>query len=153
MREQLKKTPSPRLYLQLADELRAAGRGQESIVVLREGVEKFPRYLSSRINLGKTLYAERAYLEAVEVMQRVLEEDPENIIAIRVLAQSWEAMGEKVEAIKKFKLLRIFLPGDEDLLAKIEALEQELNPPATPKERKLKRLEAFGAKMARVRSL
>lgn len=82
-----------------------------------------------------------------------MEEDPENIIAIRVLAQSWEAMGEKVEAIKKFKLLRIFLPGDEDLLVKIGALELELNPPATPKERKLKRLEAFSAKMARARSL
>ncbi len=153
LREQLKKAPSPRLYFQLAEDLRAAGNIEESVAVLKEGVARFPRYLSTRISLGKALLMVQNNREAVEVMKGVLEEDPENVIAIRTLAQAYEGQGEKVEAIKKFKLLRIFTPDDEDLLAKINALEQELNPPATPKERKIRRLEAFLRKMEQARSL
>ena len=153
LREQIKKAPSPRLYFQLAEDLRAAGNVQESIDVLKEGVARFPRYLSARISLGRALLSVRNHREAAEIMKAVLEEDPENVIAIRALAQAYEAMGQKVEAIKKYKLLRIFTPDDEELQGKIESLDQDLNPPATLKERKIKRLEAFLHKMEQGRRL
>jgi hypothetical protein len=38
-------------------------------------------------------------------------------------------MGEKVEAIKKYKLVHALLPADEEVEATIERLDRELNPP------------------------
>jgi predicted Zn-dependent protease len=153
LQEQLKRAPSPRLYAQLADELKAADRVEESIAVLREGAAKFPRYLSARVALGRALFGTGAFGECVEVMKAVLAEDPENVVAIRTLAQAYEAQGERVEAIKKYKLLRIFVPDDEDLQARIAALDLELNPPANPRERRLRRLRDLLGKMEHARTL
>lgn len=153
LQEQLKHAPSPRLYSQLAEEFRAAGRIDEGIAVLRDGAARFPRYLSARVALGKALFGTGAFGECVEVMKGILTEDPENVIAIRTLAQAYEGLGERLEAIKKYKLLRIFVPDDEDLQARIAALDLELNPPAGPGERALARLRALLGKMERARSL
>ena len=153
LQEQIKHAPSPRLYSQLAEELRAADRMEEGIAVLREGAARFPRYLSARVALGKALFATGAFGECVELMKGILNEDPENVVAIRTLAQACEAMGQRVEAIKKYKLLRIFVPDDEDLQERIAALDLELNPPASPRERVLARLRALLGKMEHARSL
>jgi len=153
LQEQLKHAPSPRLYSQLAEELRAAGRVDEGIAVLREGAGKFPRYLSARVALGKALFATGGFGECVEVMKGILTEDPENVVAIRTLAQAHEGLGDKLEAIKKYKLLRIFVPDDEELQERIDALDLELNPPAGPTERALARLRALLGKMKHARSL
>jgi predicted Zn-dependent protease len=149
----LKRAPSPRLYSQLAEELRLADRTGESIAVLREGAERFPRYLSARVALGRALLGSGSHAECAETMRGVLAEDPENVVAIRTLAQAYEALGDKVEAIKKYKLLRIFVPDDEDLQARIAVIDLELNPPITPRERLLGRLRGLLGKMERARSL
>lgn len=152
LQEQLKRSPSPRLYSQLAEELKAANRAEESISVLREGAARFPRYLSARVSLGRALFGAGAFAECAEVMKGIMAEDPENVVAIRTLAQAYEAQGDKLEAIKKYKLLRIFVPDDEDLQARITALDLELNPPAGPKDRVLARLRALLGKMEHARS-
>jgi tetratricopeptide (TPR) repeat protein len=65
---------------------------------------------------------------AVESLTRALQLDPGNVVAARLLADAYLALGEKLEALKKYKLVHALLPGDESLEAIIERLDNELNP-------------------------
>jgi tetratricopeptide (TPR) repeat protein len=61
-------------------------------------------------------------------LNKALQVDPGNVVAARLLADSYLALGDKLEAIKKYKLVRALLPADEELDAVIERLENDLNP-------------------------
>jgi len=57
-----------------------------------------------------------------------LQVDPGNVVAARLLADVYIALDEKVEAIKKYKLVHALMPGDQEVEAIIEHLENALNP-------------------------
>jgi pentatricopeptide repeat protein len=46
-----------------------------------------------------------------------------------LLADAYLDLGEKVEAIKKYKLVHALMPSDEELEAKIAQLDRDLSPP------------------------
>jgi hypothetical protein len=60
--------------------------------------------------------------------------DPGNVVAARLLADAHLALGDRLEAVKKYKLVHALMPGDEELKATIDQLDRELHPPAPPPE-------------------
>lgn len=137
LKEQLKKAPSPRLYLEIFDKLKKEENLLEGINVLKEGIEKFPRYVPLLVALGRAYFEIKDFGNAINIFSSVLEIDRENTIAIRSLAMCYEEKRDYVEAIKKYKFLRVFFPQDEELQKKIDDMEILANPPLTPKEKKL----------------
>jgi tetratricopeptide (TPR) repeat protein len=129
LRARLKADPKSRLFYQLAEELRRTGQSAEAEQVLRSGVEVHPAYLAPWVSLGRVLRERKDDRGAVEALQRALQLDPGNVVAARLLGEAHLALGEKVEAIKKFKLVHALLPGDEEIEATIVRLDRELNPP------------------------
>lgn len=129
LRFKLKTDPKSRLFYQLAEELRKAGHFDESEHVLRTGLVTYPTYLAAWVSLGRTLREQKNDAGATEALNRALQLDPGNIVAARILADAYLALGEKIEAIKKYKLVHALLPSDEDLRVTIERLERELEPP------------------------
>lgn len=129
LRFKLKTDPKSRHFYPLAEELRKIGQHEEAEKILLEGLEKHPAYLSAWIGLGRVLKDANRHREAIESFHKGLVIDPGNLVAARLIAESHLALGEKVEAIKKFKLVNALMPGDEEIEAHIEALEQELNAP------------------------
>jgi tetratricopeptide (TPR) repeat protein len=127
-RFKLKTDPKSRLFYQLAEELRKAGHFDESEHVLRTGLVTYPTYLAAWVSLGRTLREQKNDAGAVEALNRALQLDPGNVVAARILADAYLALGEKVEAIKKYKLVHALLPSDEELRTSIERLERELDP-------------------------
>ncbi|HXG57981.1 MAG TPA: tetratricopeptide repeat protein [Thermoanaerobaculia bacterium] len=134
LRARLKTDPKSRLFFPLAEELRKISQLAEAEQVLRTGLAHHPTYLSAWVSLGRVLHEEEKNREAVEALTRALQLDPGNVVAARLLGDAYLALGDKVEAIKKYKLVRALLPADEDLDATIEALDRELNPPASAAE-------------------
>ncbi len=128
LRFKLKTDPKSRLFYQLAEELRKAGHFDESEHVLRTGLVTYPTYLAAWVSLGRTLREKKNESGAVDALSRALQLDPGNVVAARILADAYLALGEKVEAIKKYKLVHALLPSDEELRAQIERLEHELEP-------------------------
>ena len=128
LKARLELEPKSRLFFPLAEELRKVGRLDEAERVLRERIDHHPAYLSAWVSLGRVLTQLQKHRSAVEAFDRALKIDPENIVAARFLAETFMALGEKVEAIKKFKLVHAFLPKDQDIAARIDELERELNP-------------------------
>ncbi len=130
LRFKLKTDPKSRLFYQLAEELRKAGHFDESEHVLRTGLVTYPTYLAAWVSLGRTLREQKNDAAAVDALNTALQLDPGNVVAARILADAYLALGEKIEAIKKYKLVHALLPSDEDLNLTIQQLERDLQPSA-----------------------
>jgi tetratricopeptide (TPR) repeat protein len=129
LRFRLRTDPRTRLFFPLAEELRKIGQLHEAETVLRTGLSNHPAYLSAWVCLGRVLRDENKNGEAAETLSKALQLDPGNVVAARLLAETYDAMGDKLEAIKKYKLVRALLPRDQEIDARIEQLDRELNPP------------------------
>ena len=132
LRFRLKADPKSRLFYPLAEELRKAGQFDEAEQVLRTGLTTHSSYLSAWVSLGRVLRDQKKDGEAVEALSKALQLDPGNVVAARILADAYLSLGDKVEAIKKYKLVHALLPADEELNATIATLDRELNPPPPP---------------------
>jgi len=130
LRLRLKTDPKSRIFYPLAEELRKVSQFTEAEQVLRTGLAMHSTYLSAWVSLGRVLRETGNNEEAVDSLTRALQLDPGNVVAARILADAYLALGEKVEAIKKYKLVHALLPSDVELEATIERLELELHPPA-----------------------
>lgn len=133
LRFRLKADPKNRIFYPLAEELRKVAQLTEAEQVLRTGLTHHPTYLSAWVSLGRVLRDQGNNNEAVEALNKALVIDPGNVVAARLLADAYLSLGEKVEAIKKYKLVHALLPSDDQLLEVIARLDQELNaPPPAP---------------------
>src|SRR5687767_7230535 len=108
LRFRIKTDPKSRLFYPLAEELRKAGQVTEAEQVLRTGLTIHATYLSAWVSLGRVLGDQRKDGEAVEALPRGLQLDPGNVVAARLLADAYLSLGEKVEAIKKYRLVTRF---------------------------------------------
>ena len=131
LRFKVKADPKSRLFYPLAEELRKVGQADEAEKVLRTGLTVHATYLSAWVSLGRVLRDLKKDNDAVEALSKALTLDPGNVVAARLLADAYLALGEKVEAIKKYKLVYALMP-DDDLKEQIDALDRELHPPAQP---------------------
>lgn len=129
LRARLKAEPKGRHFVPLAEELRKNGQLQEAEQTLLDGLKNHPNYLSAWVSLGRVLKDSGRNPEAVDALHKALALDGNNAVTARLLADTYLAMGEKVEAIKKYKLVNALLP-DAALQEQIDALDRELHPPA-----------------------
>jgi len=129
LRFRLKTDPKSRLFYQLAEELRRALQWGEAEQVLRAGLGVYPTYLAAWVSLGRVLRDLKNETEAIEALNKAMQLDPGNVVAARLLADAHRALGDNVEAIKKYKLVHALMPGDEELKATIDQLERDLHPP------------------------
>jgi tetratricopeptide (TPR) repeat protein len=129
----LKTDPKSRLFFPLAEELRRHGKLAEAEQVLRNGLHVHTSYLSAWVSLGRVLREQNKNAEAVEALTTAMQVDPGNVVAARLLGDAYLDLGEKVEAIKKYKLVHALMPSDEELEAKIATLDREIQAlPAVP---------------------
>jgi len=126
LRFRLKTDPKSRLFYQLAEELRKAGHCDEAEQVLRNGLAVYPTYLAAWVSLGRVLREQKNDTGAVEALTKAMQLDPGNVVAARLLADAYRNLGDRVEAIKKYKLVHALMPGDEELKATIEQLDREI---------------------------
>lgn len=130
LRGRLKADPKSRLFYPLAEELRKINHLDEAEQVLRTGLSSHPTYLSAWVGLGRVLRDLKKNTDAVEALNKALQLDPGNVVAARLLGDAYLDLGEKVEAIKKYKLVYALLPSDDSLEGLIEKLDAEINAPA-----------------------
>jgi tetratricopeptide (TPR) repeat protein len=128
LRFRVKTDPKSRLFYPLAEELRRINRFDEAEQVLRAGLTHHASYLSAWVSLGRVLREQDKHRDAVEALTKALQIDPGNVVVARLLADCYLALGDRVEAIKKYKLVRALLPADEGLAGIIAQIERELHP-------------------------
>src|SRR5262245_23242728 len=97
LRRRVLADPASIAFAALAEEYRRIGRYEEAIDTCRTGLHRHPAYLSARVTLGRALIETGDYDAARQELETVLKSAPENLAAIRGLAQIHERMGHSAE--------------------------------------------------------
>ena len=85
-------------FAALAEEHRRAGDVEIAIQMVRKGLENRSNYVSGHIVLARCLLDRAEDAEAQQELERVLELDGENVIALKVLSEIAERLGDPVGA-------------------------------------------------------
>lgn len=102
LRRRVERDPASIAFAQLAEEYRRAGNYDEAVRVCRTGLAQHPTYLSARVTLGRSLLELEQLDEAQTELECVLHSAPDNLAAIRALAEIHQRRGNLDEALKQF---------------------------------------------------
>ncbi len=97
LKRRVQQDPASIAFAALADEYRRAGRFHEAVETCRAGLLRHPSYLSARVTLGRALLELGEYDQAEDELQVVLRTAPENLAAIRALAEIHHKRGDAPE--------------------------------------------------------
>ena len=98
LRRRVQMDPASIAFAALAEEHRRAGEFDEAIAVCEAGLQRHPAYLSARVTLGRSLLELGRYDEARHQLEHVLRTAPENLAAIRALAEIHDRAGDYSDA-------------------------------------------------------
>ncbi len=108
----LARDPLSRCFVPLADLYRQNGRIDDACRVLEAGIAQHPQYVSALVALGQ-LRDELADADgARDMLGRALARDPDNLVALRLLAADAEGRGDWVAAVPRLERLSRLEPDD-----------------------------------------
>ena len=131
LRRRVQKDPASIAFAQLAEECRRVGQVQESVDICRAGLAIHPRYLSARVTLGRGLIELNQLDEALGELELVLKSAPENLAAIRGLAEIHHRRGNLKEALRQYRLALSHARNDPDLERTVQELARDIEPAAS----------------------
>jgi hypothetical protein len=99
LRRRVEADPTSIAFAALAEEYRRLGRYQDAVDVCRRGLERHPAYLSARVTLGRALIELDQLDAGARELEQVLSAAPENLAAIRALAEVHRRRGELPESV------------------------------------------------------
>ena len=135
--EKIQNQPNPILYARLAELFKAHGELDKTIETCQKGIKAFPKYGGTYLVLGQ-LYAEKKqWAEAAVKLEKSVELDKYNYLALKLLAQVYVEMGRPADAAKRLEDILYFAPGDEATLELLKKTKEKIGKPAgAPEEAK-----------------
>ena len=94
LRRRMQTHATPTAFVALAEEHRRAGRFGEAIAVCRDGLERYPAYVSARVTLGRALLDSGDVATAVAELEHAVAQSPDNLAAARALEAALAALGD-----------------------------------------------------------
>ena len=128
LRRRVQKDPASIAFAQLAEECRRAEQYQEAIDTCRAGLALHPGYLSARVTLGRALIEIDHLDEAQTELELVLSSAPENLAAIRGLAEIFHRRGSLAQALQQYRAALALARNDPDLERTVTELAREIEP-------------------------
>ena len=128
LRRRVEKDPSSIAFAQLAEEYRRGGQLAEAVDVCRAGLGIHPGYLSARVTLGRALIELNHLDEAQQELEHVLHSAPENLAAIRGLAEIHHRRGHLADALTQYEAALSIARNDPDLERTVEELARQVAP-------------------------
>jgi tetratricopeptide (TPR) repeat protein len=125
LRRRVRADPTSIAFAQLAEECRRAGEYQEAVDVCRAGLSVHPGYTSARVTLGRALLQLNRLDDAKAEIERVLASAPDNLPAIRGLAQIQERQGLLHDALAHYHTALSLAPNDPELEETVARLSRE----------------------------
>src|SRR3954467_1483433 len=114
---------NPRRYFApLANEYRKAGDFDQAIFICQEYLPQQPGHMSGHIVFGQALFEAKRLPEAKVVFETALSLDPENLIALRHLADISRDLGDTVAAKGWYERVLVADPRNEEIAAVVAQL-------------------------------
>lgn len=121
--ERFKRASDSRLFAPLADAYRKNGEFDKAIELLERGLERYPRYASARVILGKCYYDKGATERAKAEFLHVIEFDGENMVALKFLGDILLAEDKRNEAADCYRRLLAVDPTNEEVARTLKEME------------------------------
>ena len=118
--------PASIAFAALAEEYRRAGRFEEAITTCQSGLQRHPAYLSARVTLGRALLELGRFDEARQELDHVLRSAPENLAAIRGLAEIHHRRGELPEALEQYRSALQVARHDTELEEAVDQISKQV---------------------------
>ena len=99
LKRRVRLDPASIAFAALAEEYRRAERYEEAIETCTAGLVRHPAYLSAHVTLGRSLMEVGRLQEAQQELELVLSLAPENLAAIRGLAEIHRRLGDAHEGV------------------------------------------------------
>ena len=132
LRRRVQRDPTSIAFAQLAEECRRAGHFQEAVDVCRAGLEIHPGYLSARVTLGRALIELGDLDIALAELEHVLKSAPDNLAAIRGVAEIHHKQGRLSEALAQYRAALGLARNDPDLQRTVDELARKVEPVPAP---------------------
>ena len=123
LEKRLAADPNSKIFVQLAEEYRKAGLQEDAIATCRAGLEKHPTYFSARVALGRALLEAGALPEARAELELVLQQVPDNLLALKFLGATYQGLGLLRESLAHYQKASTLSPDDADLEERIGRVE------------------------------
>ncbi|UCG92183.1 MAG: hypothetical protein JSV97_00300 [candidate division WOR-3 bacterium] len=122
--ERYSKDPESRIFVQLADAYRKNSMIDEALDVLNNGLRYHPEYPLAYLIMGKCFFDKRMFLEAQESFEKTLSLDAQNIVALRMLAQTCELLQDREGQITAYRSILNLDPFDAAAKENFERLAE-----------------------------
>ena len=126
LERRVKADPTSVAFASLAEEYRRAGRLGEAIETSRAGLERHPSYASARVTLARALHELGQLDEARAEFETVLGLAPENLVAIRELADIHRRLGDRAATLQYLQQALTLAPLDAELRDAIADAEERM---------------------------
>ena len=113
LHEKIRANANPILYARLAELYKSDGDLNNTIEVSRAGIKQFPKYGGCFLVLGQVYYERKEVDNARENLEKAVELDKYNYMALKLLAQVYLELNPPADAVKKLEDILYFAPGDE----------------------------------------
>lgn len=117
--------PTSRVFAPLAEAYRKAGLIDEAIQIALEGLQIHPNFIGGRVALARAYFDKKLYQKVIDELQNVVSDAPDNLVAQRLLAESFLILGRVAEALGAYKMLLYFSPADRETAKIVRELEEQ----------------------------
>ena len=132
LRRRVQADPASIAFAQLAEECRRDGSYEEAVEICRNGLASHPDYLSARITLGRALIELGSLDEAKHELDLVVATAPENLPAIRGLAEIFQRKGNLNESLAYYRRALTLARHDVELVENVDRISQRIELPVAP---------------------
>lgn len=113
----LAKEPGSKIFIPLAEEYGKAGRWEEAVVVLEDGLKAYPGFITAMVALGRAYEQVNQPVKAKAILEEAIKVSPDNLRAHRTLAKLYAAQGGKDAALRSCNVILAVNPQDQEALA------------------------------------
>jgi tetratricopeptide (TPR) repeat protein len=121
--KQYQADPRSRVFAPLAEAYRKAGLLDEAIEICRDGIRHHPNFIGGKVALARALFDKGDFENTAKELGPVVLDAPDNLIAQKLLAESYLILGRLTESLAAYKVLLFFMPNDEEIAKLVHELE------------------------------
>ncbi len=112
----LAKEPGSKVFIPLAEEYGKAGRWEEAVVVLEDGLKTYPGFITAMVALGRAYEQVNQPVKAKAILEEAIKVSPDNLRAHRTLAKLYATQGAKDAAIRSCDAILAVNSQDQEAL-------------------------------------
>lgn len=128
-RERFAEDPGSGVFIALADLLRTEREFDEALGVLEKGLSARPDSVSAAVVMGRTLLESGRGDEARTVLAAALRRDPDNTLALRLMAEVCQAAGDWAAALPPLERLTELEPDQPRWKSSLAEARAQLDQP------------------------